>query len=113
MFSRIRNFFKSSPQKSDDDRRRHPRVKRETPLLLQPLDEDLTSSGSQIKGMSLDFSQSGIGFSCICEKKLECAYLSVTVIEDKYSAIGRIRHSKETEVRGTFLYGVEFLNDQE
>lgn len=114
MFSKISQAFRSLfNQSKPDERRRHPRKERRTPLTLQPLNEDLASSGTSIEGMSLDFSQSGVGFSCTCEKKLECAYLRVTIIEDQYSAIGRIRHSSETEVKGTFLYGVEFLNDQE
>ena len=115
MFAKIQRFFESllGQSKPLDERRRHKRKERRTPLLLQPLDQDLTPSDKSVKGMSLDFSQSGVGFSCTCEKKLECAYISVTIIEDQYSAIGRIRHSRETDTKGTFLYGVEFLNDQE
>jgi len=111
LFQALGSFFSGSNPKQD--RRRHPRQERRTPLTLQPLDQDLGPTGSAVEGMSLDFSQSGIGFSCTCEGKLDCAYLSVTIIEDKYSAIGRIRHVRETDTPGTFLYGVEFLADSE
>jgi len=111
MFSKIfQAIFGSS--KPRDERRRHPRQERKTPLMLQPLNEDLASSGEAVDGMSFDFSESGIGFSCTCDRKLDCAYLSVTIIEDKYSAIGRIRHVRETDKPGTYLYGVEFLADK-
>lgn len=116
MLSKIQRFFGSlfgQSKKTPAERRRHERKKRRTPLLLQPLDQDLGPSGNSVEGMSLDFSQSGVGFSCTCDQKLECAYISVAIIEDQYSAIGRIRHSRETETKGTYLYGVEFLNDQE
>jgi len=113
MFSKIYQAIFGGSKNPKDERRRHPRKERRTPLLLQPLDQDLSSTGASVEGMSLDFSESGIGFSCTCEGKLDCAYLSVTIIEDEYSAIGRIRHVRETDKPGTFLYGVEFLADQE
>lgn len=116
MFSKITEAFRSlfGGSESQENRRRHERHERRTPLMLQPLNQDLANSGTPIKGMSLDFSQSGVGFSCTVTEKLDTAeYLRVTIIEDQYSAIGRIRHSRETEVKGTYLYGVEFLNDQE
>lgn len=111
LFRSIRSFFGGA--KPADERRRHPRQKRRTPLTLRALDQDLSPKGDPIEGMSRDFSESGIGFSCTCDEKFDCAYIRVTVNEDKYSAIGRIRHVSETDQPGTYLYGVEFLADNE
>ena len=111
LFQLIRSCFGGT--KPVSERRRHPRRERQTPLTLRALDQDLSPKGKPVDGMSRDFSESGIGFSCTCGEKLECAYIEVTITEDKYSAIGRIRHVRETEEPGTYLYGVEFLADNE
>ncbi len=112
MFSKIYQSVRALLGKSEN-RRRHPRQSRRTPLILQPFDQDLQATGGPIDGMLRDISQSGVGCSCICDQKPNSPYLQITIAEDKFSAIGKIRHVTETDQPGVYLVGVEFLNDQD
>ena len=60
--------------------------------------------------MSQNISQMGIGF--VCSEPVSTNYIRITIVEDSFSAIGLIRHSRllEGEVQQYFV-GVEFIDD--
>ena len=93
-----------------DNRRRWTRRKRCTLLTLQELDDDLSMAGNAKWAMSQDISGMGIGF--VCSNPIACNYIRVTVVEDNFSAIGIVRHSRLlNEDQTQYFVGVEFLDD--
>jgi len=94
----------------EKNRHRHKRFRRVTLLTIQPLDDDLSKSGTQFWAMSRDISETGIDF--LCQKRITCNYLRVTVIDDGSSAIAIVRHCRMLD-ESSFGYciGVELLDD--
>lgn len=93
---------------SVDNRRRLKRHQRCTLLTLRELDDDLSPIGSSKWAMSRDINEAGIGF--VCRDEIRSTYLRVLIVEDNYSAIGIVRHSRRM-ADGEYFIGVEFLDD--
>ena len=93
-----------------DNRRRWTRRPRCTLLTLQELDDDFSMVGNVKWAMSRDINGMGIGF--VCSEPIACNYIRVTVVEDDFSAIGIVRHSRLlNEEQQQYFVGVEFLDD--
>ena len=107
LFAMIKSRFATTGY---ENRRRHQRFSRVTLLTIQFLDDDLSIIGQPFWGMSQDISESGIGF--LSQTPITANYLRVTVVEDDYSAIAIVRHTRMfDESTSKYFVGVEFLDD--
>ena len=60
--------------------------------------------------MSSDISRKGIGF--VCDQPVTCNYVRITIVEDNFSAIGIVRHTRQLlKEQGQHFVGVEFLDE--
>ena len=107
LFSSVRRILGLS---AGEDRRRYRRHKRCTLLTLQELDDDLSAIGQTKWAMSRDVNDHGIGF--VAAEPIASNYIRVTIVEDKSSAIGQIRHSRPLPgAEESWFVGVEYLDD--
>jgi len=92
-----------------ENRRRYRRHKRCTLLTLQELDHDLSVIGQSKWAMSRDINDYGIGF--VISGPIHSQYIRVTVVEDNFSAIGVIRHSRQLSGdEESYFVGGEYLD---
>lgn len=93
------------------NRRRYRRYRRCTLVTIQELDNDLSPLAGIKWAMSRDIHHHGIGL--ICPQRIDVTYVRVTVMEDKFSKIGVVRHCQPADDGGsTYLIGIEFLDDE-
>lgn len=59
--------------------------------------------------MSSDISLKGIGF--VCDETVTSNYVRISIVEDNFSAIGIVRHTRQVEEQGQHFVGVEFLDE--
>ena len=93
-----------------ENHRRSKRFKRCTLLTLQELDDDLSPIGQTKWAMSRDVNRHGIGF--VSRDQIDSTYIRVTVVEDNFSVIGIVRHSRVLPGGEALFVGVEFLDDE-
>ena len=105
----LRNINKGDATESRDARR-NPRFTRTISISLQPLDNDFQPVGDEIWVVSRDLSPKGLGL--ICHDPINHEYVRVGLLNERITAIGRIRHN--TSIGGMyplFLVGIEFLHE--
>jgi hypothetical protein len=95
------------------NRRNDRRTKRETRTIsisVQPLDEDFQAVEDPFWVVSRDISPKGLGL--ICHDPIEHEYVRIGLLNEKITAIGRIRHNTPIgETYPLYLVGIEFLQE--
>jgi hypothetical protein len=86
------------------------RATRTISISLQPLDHDFQPVGDKFWVVSRDISPKGLGL--ICHDPIEHEYVRIGLLNEKITAIGRIRHNTPIgETYPLYLVGIEFLQE--